>query len=337
MRLQRAGAARAILALLAVLAASDALGHPLAPALLDVRVEATGTTYLLLRSPVASPPGAFLEPILPAACRELAAPTGWIEGSARVLEWRFACGPEAWVGAFVGLRGLDASGTNAIVRVAISGRTRLRGVLHARHPRAQVPASGDVLQTVQSYASLGFMHILSGGDHLLFLLGLLLCVGGTRALVETASAFTAGHSVTLVASQLGWVAAPLGVMEIAIAASLVWLAVDLTTARPEARRGWRHPRTLAAGFGLLHGFGFSGALSGLGLPADDIPLSLAAFNLGIEIGQTVFIAALLAAWRVLRGLGTPTSAGGRRALAYGIGSLGCLWVIERSAALLSLS
>ncbi|MFQ5698454.1 MAG: HupE/UreJ family protein [Myxococcota bacterium] len=329
-------ATAAILALVGALAPPHAQAHPLAPALLDIHVEATGATRVLLRTPAAAPPGAVLAPGLPARGGAPGAPPGRTDGSARVLEWQLACGPQRWTGALVGLRGLAVSGSNAIVRVQVSGRTRLEEVLHADHALTRVPAAASAGKTLRSYLSLGFVHILGGGDHLLFLLGLLLCVRGTRALIETASAFTLGHSLTLVASQLGWVAPPQGLMEIGIAASLVWLAVDVAAAREGPRRGWRHPRALAAGFGLLHGFGFSGALAGLGLPPDDIPLALGAFNVGIEIGQAAFLSAVLTAGRVVRGMAAPASARGRVALAYGIGSLGCLWILERSAAWLAL-
>ena len=143
--------------------------------------------------------------------------------------------------------------------------------------------------------------------------------------------FTLGHSVTLSLAVLGFVRAPAALVEIGIAASLFWLATRL--ARGEARRpppaahAWRMPGL----FGLLHGFGFAGALAQAGLPAGEIPLALFAFNLGIELGQLAVVAALLG----LRGLLAPwrarLPAWLARAPAYAIGTLATLLILERTS------
>src|SRR5262249_33764830 len=144
-------------------------------------------------------------------------------------------------------------------------------------------------QTARDYIALGFEHILGGFDHLLFVTGLLLLVTSPRMLIETVTAFTLGHSITLSLAALGVVHVPTGPIEVGIAASIVWLGVEIVqqTLRPAAG-AWRKPRTLAAAFGLLHGFGFAGALAAVGLPQGDIPLALGSFNVGIELGQLCF-------------------------------------------------
>jgi hydrogenase/urease accessory protein HupE len=172
---------------------------------------------------------------------------------------------------------------------------------------------------------LGIRHILGGPDHLLFVLGLVLLVRGRRALAATVTAFTAGHSVTLSLAMLGVVHVPPAPVEALIAASIFVVAVELRRDGATGRRPW----WMAGTFGLLHGLGFAGALAQVGLPDTDIPLALAAFNVGIEIGQLLFVAAVLSIGLLLRG----RLARWRAVPAYGIGTLAAFWVFERVAAL----
>jgi len=175
--------------------------------------------------------------------------------------------------------------------VAWYARTRPRSTC----PRARAGSMSRV-----NYAALGVEHILTGPDHLLFVLGLVLLVAGTRRLLATVTAFTVGHSVTLSLAVLGFARVPPGPTEVLIALSVYALAVELArdARRPTLMR--RLPWLVAAGFGLLHGLGFAGALRQAGLPAGDVPLALAAFNAGVELGQLLFIAAVLVVRRAVR-------------------------------------
>jgi len=285
--------------------------------------------------PALRPAGTAIEPLLPEHCRPLGDPELTEEGSAALVRMRVDCGERGLVGTRLGFSGLGDSRTNALVRVELPGGFVQRAVLHGAAPTLEVSAVPSAWQTARDYAALGFEHILGGVDHLLFVLGLLVLVRGPRMLIETVTAFTLGHSVTLSLAALGFVHAPTGPIEVAIAASIVWLAVEITqpsSARPSSP--WRRPRTLAGGFGLLHGFGFAGALAEVGLPANDIPLALGSFNLGIELGQLCFVAALIAAYLALRRLQLPAAPWASRALAYTIGSLASFWMFQRAASLL---
>jgi hydrogenase/urease accessory protein HupE len=330
---------RAVLVLLAALAlaglARSARAHPLAPSLLDVRLGADGRADVLFKTPALQPAGSRIEPLLPDHCRPQGDPEVTEEGSAALVRLRVDCGERGLVGARLGFSGLSDSRTNALVRVELPGGFVQRGVVHGGEPTLEVTGAPSAWQTARDYVWLGFGHILGGIDHLLFVLGLLVLVRGARMLVETVTAFTLGHSVTLSLAALGFVRAPTGPIEVAIAASIVWLAVEI--AQPSSDRPaspWRRPRTLAGGFGLLHGFGFAGALAEVGLPAADIPLALGGFNLGIELGQLCFVALLVAIHLALRRLGMLAPAWGSRALAYSIGSLASFWMFERAASLL---
>lgn len=178
------------------------------------------------------------------------------------------------------------------------------------------------------YTELGIEHIWSGIDHLLFVFGLLLLVGGGTRLLWTITAFTVGHSITLSLVTLGYFDYPVALVEFAIALSIFVLAVELTRVDKHDAL-WRNPWWLAGGFGLLHGMGFAGALAETGLPQDNLPLALLFFNVGIEVGQIVFILLVLAVWFLVRKPLTPWQDRLRPIPVYVLGALSAMWCIER--------
>jgi hydrogenase/urease accessory protein HupE len=185
---------------------------------------------------------------------------------------------------------------------------------------------------VRGYLTLGVEHILTGPDHLLFVFGLLLLVSTSRLLVQTITAFTLGHSLTLSAAALQFANVPSRPVEVLIALSVLTLAVELArdVERPTMLR--RFPWAMAVGFGLLHGFGFAGALADVGLPAGDVPLALVSFNGGIEIGQLAFVGAVLTAGMLCRRWLPAISGRSTRVAVYAMGMLSAFWCFERAAA-----
>jgi hypothetical protein len=176
--------------------------------------------------------------------------------------------------------------------------------------------------------SLGVEDILLGFDHLLFVLALLLLVPNTRMLVWTITSFTLAHSVTLALATMGWVHMPQKPIEAVIALSILFVAMEIVhwkQGKPGITRRW--PWLVAFTFGLLHGFGFAGALTEIGLPEHAIPLALLFFNLGVEAGQLMFIAAVLLLWAGLKRMTWPDWAW--RVPVYAIGSLAAFWTIDR--------
>jgi hypothetical protein len=325
-----------LLALL-LLAAGVAQAHPLAPALLDLRASAPGVYEVLWRTSLAAGGARQLRPQFPAACRQRGDARSAVEPSppAFVARWTLDCGAAGLRGSVLQVAGLENSPINVILRLQDEDGAVLQALLDAQRPAFQVPAARAPPPVFGAYLRLGVEHLLSGIDHLLFIAGLVLLVHGGRLLL-TVSAFTVGHSLTLSLAVLGWLRVPASLAELGIAASLLLLGVEL--ARPAgARVGWlrRAPLAMAAGFGLLHGLGFAGALSELGLPASDIPLALFAFNLGIELGQLLVVAGLLLLATAWRRLDWPrASPAWQRALpAYATGSLAGYWFIERLATL----
>jgi HupE / UreJ protein len=190
--------------------------------------------------------------------------------------------------------------------------------------------SGSIADAARRYVGLGIEHILLGIDHLLFVFGLLLLVRGPWMLIKTITAFTLAHSITLALATLGFVAVPSRPVDAAIALSIVFLGAEILRAR-QGRPGLaaRRPWVVAFAFGLLHGLGFAGALTALGLAPGEIPLALLFFNVGVEIGQLLFVGACLALAWALRQLQVSWPRWAVPLPAYAIGTIAAFWFIER--------
>jgi hypothetical protein len=322
-----------------VAAAPELRSHPLDPSLLELRESAVGEIQVLWRTPLlraGDRASETLVPVLPDSCRALGAAEAHEAAATATLRWKVDCGPEGLEGARVGVEGLDVRGTDALLRAELLDGRRVQAVLRSGAAFFTIPDKASAFATGRGYLILGFEHILGGADHLLFVLGLVLLVQGGRRLLWTITAFTLGHSVTLSLAALGFLDLPPAPIEVLIAASIFFVAVQLIQdGRTRAAR--TYSAVIAGAFGLLHGLGFAGALAQVGLPAREIPLALFSFNVGIELGQLVFVGAVL----VLRyGLTVfpvhwpPVAA---RVPAYAIGSFAAFWVLERFFDMLRIS
>lgn len=250
-------------------------------------------------------------------------------GNAFVQRWRVRR-DNGLDGTAVRIAGLQFTLTDVLVRLErLDGTTQTLRVMPAS-PEFVVEAAPGRWQVTKTYLFLGIEHILLGIDHLLFVLALVLLVDGARRLFWTITAFTAAHSITLAAATLGWVHVPSPPVEASIALSIVFLASEIMHRRA-GRLGltFRQPWIVAFLFGLLHGLGFAGALSEVGLPANAIPLALLFFNLGVEIGQLLFIAGVLAVMAGLRRVPMRPPAWVSQAPVYAIGTVAAYWTIER--------
>ena len=236
-------------------------------------------------------------------------------------------------GTPIRIDGLQSTFTDVLVRLERSdGTTQTLRVTPAA-PSFVIEAQPGRWQVTKTYLLLGIEHILLGIDHLLFVLALVILVDGTRRLFWTITAFTAAHSITLAAATLGWVHVPSPPVEASIALSIVFLASEIMHRRA-GRPGltYRQPWIVAFLFGLLHGLGFAGALSEVGLPANAIPFALLFFNVGVEIGQLLFIAVVLVAIAALRRVKQPAWA--TQVPVYAIGTVAAYWTIERTSGFL---
>ena len=255
------------------------------------------------------------------------------EGGGVWTRWAVDCGTGGLVGEPIAVRGPGSLALGALVRVTLADGRLVQGVVSPAHPVFTVPPRPRALDVVRDYVRLGVAHILAGPDHLLFVFGLVLLAGTARRLLVTVSAFTLGHSITLTLAALGIVDFPSRVIEVAIAASILALAVELARRPAAPTLVRRRPWTMAAAFGLLHGLGFAAALREAGLPAGEIPLALLSFNAGIEVGQVLFVLGVLALGRAAGRQTRRMPPWARRAPVYGMGSLAGYWFLERAIAL----
>ena len=219
-----------------------------------------------------------------------------------VQRWRIRV-PEGLDGKSISFSQLSETRIDVLARlVRLDGTVQLERILPV-HPSFVGRRSPGRMEVVRTYTILGIEHILSGFDHLLFVLALVLLVQGTRRLLVTITAFTAAHSLTLAGATLGWVHVAGPPVEASIALSIVFVASEIVHTRQGRYSVTQHyPWVVAFTFGLLHGFGFAGALAEVGLPQSSIPIALLFFNVGVEIGQLMFVGAVLTVialgWRV---------------------------------------
>ncbi len=251
-----------------------------------------------------------------------------------VVDRRIIAVPGGLGGKRIEFVGLQATITDVLVRVQTRDGARSTTLVHPSRPWLEiVPARGS-FAVAGTYLVHGIEHILLGYDHLLFVLTLVLIVRNLRVLIATVTAFTVAHSITLALATLGVVHVPGPPVEAAIALSILLLACEIertSVGQPSITARW--PWLVAFSFGLLHGFGFASALSEIGLPRGDIPLALFMFNVGVEIGQLVFIAAVLALLAAVRRIPIPDSVTqrARPVATYAIGTLAAFWFVERVA------
>jgi len=325
-----------LLVLLALLQALPApvAAHPLEPSLLEVREGGGGRMDVAWTTPARRVPGVVMRPILPQRCGA-GTPAEVSEEPERIVtRWTVECGPEDLVGQRVTVTDLAEARSEVLVRIVFRDGRLVQGVLTADVPELTVPARPRSLDVASAYLRLGVHHILAGLDHLAFVLGLLLLLGG-RSFLPAITAFTLGHSATLSLAVLDLVRVPQRPIEVLIAASVFVLAIELARDGEGPRSLLaRRPWLMACGFGLLHGFGFAGALADVGLPAGDIPLALGSFNLGIELGQIAVVLSALAVAGALGGLVADGRRWQRVIPAYAIGSAAFCWMLERAATLL---
>ncbi len=231
------------------------------------------------------------------------------------------------------IRGVGERYSAALVKVFwLDGQSRVY-TLTAGQPTVQLYGSADdrrgMGEIASAYLVLGIAHILTGIDHLLFVIGLLFLVGFNRRLLWTITAFTAAHSLTLASSALGWLVLRPPPVEATIALSIVLVASEALHRGPTLARRW--PALLAFLFGLVHGLGFAGALKEIGLPDQHLLVALLTFNVGVEIGQLMTVAAAWLLWRFAARW--PQTGRARTAALYGIGTVAAYWSWLRVAAI----
>lgn len=328
---------RLFLGLLAIaLLALPSGAHETRPAYLELR-EAEPQCYdVLWKVPAVGDMrlGIYVE--FPAGTERLSEPRGLFADGAYLERWRVRA-PGGLEGGTIRILGLEATRIDVLARVVHSDGASQVVRLLPRDPSFTVAARPDAFDVVRTYSVLGFEHILTGIDHLLFILGLLLVTRGGWRLVKTVTGFTISHSLTLTAATLGWVNVPPAPVEAIIALSIVFVAAETLRLR-QGKEGFttRHPWFVAFAFGLMHGLGFAGGLSAAGLPVGHIPTALLFFSLGVETGHLAFVAVVLSALALLARIRIAWPRWVELIPPYAIGAVAMYWVLERTQALLDV-
>jgi hydrogenase/urease accessory protein HupE len=317
--------------LLFVAFSTSAEAHKLQPAYLEINEQTAGKFNILWKRPLVGNKPMNIYPQLPETCSNLTEPVLRPSQSAAVERWLIDCGENGLINKTIVIEGLESTVTDTLLRIELADGSMHTTVLRPDSPNFLVPEKPSKTKVAGSYLGLGVQHILGGFDHLLFVLGLLLIVRSTMLLIKTITAFTLAHSVTLAMAALGFVHVPQTPVEAVIALSILFLATELSKQhRGEIGLTSRAPWIVAMSFGLLHGFGFAGALSEIGLPQMDIPLALLFFNVGVEVGQLMFVAAVLAVTWMIHKAKVKWPAWAEQMPAYAIGSLAAFWFIQRT-------
>ena len=315
-----------------VLFPASAQADELRPAYIEMTEESPGHWSLLWKASANSRLGQTGEIVLPGNCRNTDGPRREYAGSNILTRLALRCDGSVQ-GQTIGLSGLELSTTDALVRIAPIGSAMQTVRLTPDQPSATLARPSVISNVAATYTILGIEHILMGFDHLFFVLALVLLLKGGWLVAKTVTAFTIAHSLTLIGTTVGLLSLPSQPVEAAIALSIVFLAVEIVKAKPgEIRLSEQFPWIVAFLFGLLHGFGFAGALAEIGLPEGDVPLALLTFNLGVEIGQLVIVAVALAALHAIRKFQGLWLQPTKTAMAYGIGIISTYWFIERVVA-----
>ena len=322
-----------VVALVALLLlAGGASADDFRPAYLQITQD-SATTYDVLWKVPALDEGAVLKvrPAFPAGATDLSGRRSSYANGVAVQRWRINV-PGGLQGKTVAFPGLSEVRIDVLARYARSDGTVQLERISPSKPEFTIKATPDSFEVSRTYTALGIEHILTGFDHLCFVLALVLIVGFNRRLLWTVTAFTLAHSITLALATLGVIHIPRPPVEATIALSIVFVASEVVQ-QQRGRAGWAAswPWLIAFCLGLLHGLGFAGALAEIGLPANSIPLALFFFNVGVELGQLLFIAAVFAGTRLLLSISASRLEMRRAAIlpAYLIGGLSSYWVIER--------
>lgn len=315
---------------LAVGLAPAALAHEIRPAFLQIREVEASTYDILWKTPAQGDMRLALNVILPQQCATAADPRTTMVSGAVIERWRASC-EGGIVGKQISIENLSQTLTDAIVRFEpLDGPIKTLRVT-PDNPVFAIPDRQAWTDVAGTYFGLGVEHILLGFDHLMFVLALLILVSNLKRLLAAVTAFTVAHSLTLAGTTLGWVALPSAPVEATIALSIMFVAVEIMRVRSGRMSLTAQMPWLASfSFGLLHGFGFAGALREVGIPEDAVGAALLFFNLGVEAGQLIFIAAVLSFAFVWKRLKVPTPQWAWQAPVYFIGVCAAYWFIERA-------
>ncbi len=324
---------RIIISIVLLFLTNISIADEIRPGYLELNEESPNAYSVLWKVPKKSGQTLSLAPHFPASCINKTAITLHTINGATLQRWYINC-TDNIVGQRISIEDSDNSNTEVLLRLKWLDGSVSTSLLKPSAPFYIIPEKSTTTDIALTYLLLGTEHILLGVDHLLFVFALLLIVNNTRRLIVTITAFTIAHSITLAGATLGLIHVPQQPVEAVIALSILFLAMEIVHGKrghPGAAARW--PWLIAFIFGLLHGFGFAGALAEVGLPQQAIPLALIFFNIGVELGQLLFVTAVLLLTWLIHRLKQPALLEKTETFAlYAIGSLSSFWLFERISA-----
>jgi len=300
------------------------------PALLDIKEQNTSLFAVTWKVPMRGDKVLAITPILPDNLELVGTPTLQNVPGALIEHATYKINTGALPGKMIEIEGLTEVQTDVLLLVQLQDGSQHSAILRPSAPQFEIPLEASKLKVAGDYWLLGTVHILEGADHLLFVLALLLIVVGFGELFKAVTAFTVAHSITLALATLDVIRVPSAPTEAIIALSILFLAAEIVH-KHNGQVGIteRWPWLIAFLFGLFHGLGFAGALSEIGVPQTEVPLALFMFNVGVETGQLLFIAAVMSLVWLLQRLHLSTPPAAWRILPYSIGGLAAYWTIDR--------
>ena len=298
---------------------------------LEIKESKSHHYTVLLKLPVKEDKKLPIHLILPESCKSVTPKMSYLVNGAYVDNWEMKCN-EGLVGQILRFEGLKKTSTDALLRLEFINGISQSTLLTPSNQSYIIPKEASSYEIIQTYTWLGITHILLGFDHLLFVFALLLIVKNMRRLLWTVTAFTLAHSLTMVVATLGIVHIPQAPVEAIIALSILFLSMEIIHEK-QGKVGLtsRFPWVIAFIFGLLHGFGFAGALAEIGLPQQSITLALIFFNIGVELGQVMFVATVVFIAVMLQRLKYLTLLNKlQTTIVYTMGGVSSFWLIERT-------
>jgi hydrogenase/urease accessory protein HupE len=318
--------------------ASVGLAHEVRPAYLEIEQTGPASYIVTWKQPTLGELAVHLVPHLSNGWLEQHPADQYTAGDYLIRTWSIRAQAQPLDGCRVTIEGLENTFTDAFVRIRLLNGRHLDTILRPEAPSFQITLTDGTSMTMTAFLLLGVEHILTGPDHLLFVLGLLLMVRDRWMLLKTVSAFTLAHSLTLAAATLGAIALSLPLLNALIALSILFVAQEvIRSQRGRTSLTLRYPWVVAFLFGLLHGMGFASGLSSLGLDSSALLGALVLFNLGVEIGQLAFLFGVLALRRAFRLMEIHWPRVAVMAPTYTIGIFGAAWTLQYSAIFFGLS
>ena len=301
--------------------------HPLAPGLLALNETATNQFQGVWKLPKKIASTGQLTPVFPSNCQLHEVKQALTEGTGRSQSFQLHCNDHL-IGQSIGVDGMSKRGGGVLLRIKFNDGRIIHQMLNQNNKLFVIPSQQSLYQLSKRYLGLGIEHLLAGIDHLLFVITLALLVGWKKQLFWTITFFTIGHSITLSMTALGSISLPSFFVESMIALSICWAATDALKPSDKGIIQSR-PWLMSGGFGLLHGMGFAGALAEIGLPEQAILPALAAFNIGIEIGQLLVVGLLFLVLYLAKTMQLSMPSAIKKTGFYIIGITGAIWFWQR--------